>query len=431
MSLFQLRSTSVRLAWLARNEGASSWQPSATFVGRRYMSKDVGRDPMTGEAVSTGQPDIEPSLLTVTRTASPKQLPASSKLLFGRTFSDHMLRIPWTEATGWGAPSIEPFGTINLTPSATVLHYAQALFEGMKAYRHADGTVTMFRPDMNMKRMNNSAQRLALPTFNGDGLIECIKQLISLEREWIPRESGHSLYIRPTLIGTNGTLGVQPPNEALLFVICSPAGPYYPQGFKPVPLYGTTEYIRAAPGGTGAFKLAANYAPGVVAQKSAAKAGYAQNLWLHGPEHWLTEVGTMNLFVVLKGEDGVTELVTPPLDGMILPGVTRDSVLALARNHASGSKQLPGLPTQLKVSERPINMGEIINASKAGRLVELFGTGTAAVVTPVEKIGYLGSDVMIPTGEDGMGPVSKPLWTELVGIQTGAIQSDWNFVVAK
>ncbi|KAF8139930.1 aminotransferase [Boletus edulis] len=382
-------------------------------------------------ATSTTHPDIEPSRLTVTRTTSPRQLPPSSKLLFGRTFSDHMLRIPWTESTGWGAPAIEPFSTLNLSPAAVVFHYAQALFEGMKAYRRPDGAATMFRPDMNMKRMNDSAERLALPTFNGDALIECMRQLISLERDWIPKEPGHSLYIRPTMIGTNGTLGVQPPTEALLFVICSPVGPYYPQGFKPVALYGTTdeEYIRTAPGGTGAFKVAANYAPGVVAQKAATKVGYVQNLWLHGPEHWLTEVGTMNLFVVFKGEDGVTELVTPPLDGMILPGVTRDSILALARRHASGGKQLQGLPSLLKVSERPVNMGEIIAASQAGRLVELFGAGTAAVVSPVDKIGYRGSDIIIPTGEDGMGPVSRPLWKELVGIQTGEIASEWNFVV--
>jgi len=375
--------------------------------------------------------DIEPSRLTVTKTTSPKELPASKSLLFGRTFSDHMLKIRWTEATGWEAPSIEPFGTIDLSPSATVLHYAQSLFEGMKAYRHEDGTVTMFRPDMNMKRMNNSAKRLALPAFDGDALLECIKELISLDRQWIPKEPGHSLYIRPTFIGTNGTLGVAPPTEALLFVITSPVGPYYPHGFKPVPLHGTTEYIRAAPGGTGAYKLAANYAPGVVAQKSAAKQGYAQNLWLHGPEHWLTEVGTMNLFAVIKDKDGITELITPPLDGMILPGVTRDSVLALARNHASGVKRLRGLPDVIKVSERPINMGEIIQSSKEGRLIELFGTGTAAVVTPVDRIGYNGGDVTIPTGKDGMGPISEPLWAELVGIQTGAIKSNWNYVVAQ
>ncbi|KAI6159539.1 aminotransferase [Pisolithus thermaeus] len=395
------------------------------------MSKGVGVDPMTGEAIRTGTADIEPSLLTITRTAAPKELPPSSKLLFGRNFSDHMLKIRWTEASGWDAPSIEPYAPLSILPSATVLHYAQAIFEGMKAYRNPNGTITMFRPNKNMERMNISAQRLALPTFNGDALIECMRQLIALERHWVPKEQGHSLYIRPALIGTNGTLGVQPPNEALLFVICSPAGPYYPQGFKPVPLHGTTEYIRAAPGGTGAYKLAANYAPGVIAQKMAAKAGYAQNLWLHGPEHYLTEVGTMNLFVALKEEDGVIELVTPPLDGMILPGVIRDSVLTLSRNHVSGKKRLAGLPEKLKVSERPITMGEVKAAAECGRLVELFGTGTACNIVSVDKIGYLGSDVVIPTGEDGMGPLSKSLWTELTAIQTGRIESEWNFVVTK
>ncbi|KAG1749684.1 aminotransferase [Suillus paluster] len=443
MSFARLRSTPSRFTRLTATR--SSWRPTA--IGSRYMSQDVGQDSATGKAVASL--GIEPSRLTITKTTSPKELPPSKSLLFGRTFSDHMLRISWTEANGWEAPNIVPFSTINLSPSATVLHYAQSLFEGMKAYRHDDGTVTLFRPDMNMKRMNTSAQRVALPAFDGNALLECIKELISLDRHWIPKESGHSLYIRPTLsgyftlpadantedndaaVGTNGTLGVAPPSEALLFVITSPVGPYYPRGFKPVPLHGTTEYIRAAPGGTGAYKLAANYAPGVVAQKSAAKQGYAQNLWLHGPEHWLTEVGTMNLFAVIKDKDGISELITPPLDGMILPGVTRDSVLALARNHVSGVKRLQGLPDIIKVSERPINMGEIIQSSKEGRLVELFGTGTAAVVTPVDRIGYNGGDVMIPTGEDGMGPISKPLWTELVGIQTGAIKSDWNYVVAQ
>ncbi|KAG2347500.1 branched-chain amino acid aminotransferase II [Suillus weaverae] len=342
-----------------------------------------------------------------------------------------MLRIPWTEATGWGAPNIVPFSTINLSPSATMLHYAQSLFEGMKAYRHADDTVTLFRPEMNMKRMNTSAQRLVLPTFDGNALIQCIKMLTTIDRKWIPKEPGHSLYIRPTLIATNSTLAIAPPKEALLFVIACPVGPYYPQGFKPVSLHGTTECIRAAPGGIGAYMLAANYGPCVVAQKRAANQGYAQNLWLQGPGHWLTEAGTMNLFVVIKDRGGVSELITPPLDGMILPGVTRDSVLALARNHVSGVKRLQGLPDVMKVSERPVNMGEIIQSSKEGRLVELFGTGTAAVITPVDRIGYNGGDVMIPTGEDGMGSVSKTLWTELVGIQTGVIKSDWNYVVAK
>jgi branched-chain amino acid aminotransferase len=240
------------------------------------MSQNIDSNSTTGKV--TVPRDIEPSRLTVTETNNPNELPLSKNLLFGRTFSDHMLRIRWTEATGWEAPRIEPFGTINLSPSATVLHYAQSLFEGMKAYRHEDGAVTMFRPDMNMKRMNTSAQRVALPAFDGNALLECIKELISLDRQWIPKEPGHSLYIRPTLIGTNGTLGVAPPSEALLFVITSPVGPYYPHGFKPVPLHGTTEYIRAAPGGTGAYKLAANYAPGVVAQKKCGETGLCAEL---------------------------------------------------------------------------------------------------------------------------------------------------------
>ncbi|KAG2153306.1 aminotransferase [Suillus clintonianus] len=422
-----LRSTLLHRVWLAQTATFSSSR--ASIIGNRCMSQGITRDSMTGKTVAPF--DIEPSRLTITKTTSPKELPPSKSLVFGQTFSDHMLRIPWTDVTGWGAPSIVPFSDINLSPSSTMLHYAQSLFEGMKAYRHTDGTVTMFRPDMNMKRMNTSARRLVLPTFNGNALIECIKELITLEREWIPKEPGHSLYIRPTLIATNNALVIAPPKEALLFVITCPVGPYYPQGFKPVPLHGTTEYIRAAPGGIGAYKLAANYGPCVVAQKSAANQGYAQNLWLHGPGHWLTEAGTMNLFVVIKDRGGVSELITPPLDGMILPGVTRDSVLTLARNHVSGVKRLQGLPDAIKVSERPVNMGEIIQSSKEGRLVELFGTGTAAVISPVERIGYNGGDIMIPTGEDGMGPVSRPLWKELVGIQTGTVKSDWNYVVAK
>jgi len=318
-----------------------------------------------------------------------------------------------------------PYGPLSLEPSCTVFHYAQTLFEGMKAYRNEQGKVTLFRPDMNMKRMVTSAKRIALPTFNGDALLELIKTLIRKDKRWIPQEPGYSLYVRPTLIGTQRAIGVGPPNEALLFVICSPVGPYYPQGFKPVALYGTTEYIRAAPGGTGGYKLGANYAPGVVPQKEAAEKGYVQNLWLHGPEHYLTEVGTMNMFVAFKTKDGQTELVTPPLDGMILPGVTRDSVLCLAR------ERINGLPKDLIVSERPVTMKEVKEASQNGRLVELFGAGTAAVISPVDRIGYMGEDILIPTGKDGMGPISRVIWKELVGRQVGSIPSDWSVTVSE
>ncbi|THH16756.1 hypothetical protein EW146_g3924 [Bondarzewia mesenterica] len=285
----------------------------------------------------------------------------------------------------------QPDGPLSLDPSSTVFHYAQCLFEGLKAYRDANGKVTLFRPDMNMKRMNKSAQRIALPTFDGDALLELLKQLVRLDKHWIPQELGHSLYIRPVLIGTQNTIGITPPDSALLYVICSPVGPYYPNGFKPVALHGTTEHVRASPGGA--------------------------------------QVGTMNLFVVFKHEDGTVELVTPPLDGMILPGVTRDSVLALARDHATGKVRLPELSDKLVVSERGVTMKEVKAAAQAGRLVELFGTGTAAVISPVDKVGYEGEDVIIPVEADGMGPVSRPLWKELVGRQMGTIPSEWSVVV--
>ncbi|RDX56059.1 branched-chain amino acid aminotransferase II [Lentinus brumalis] len=378
---------------------------------------------MTGELAKL--PDIEPSLVQVTKTDSPKQVPPPSNLVFGHTFTDHMLTVPWQMLEGWGTPKIQPFSNISLSPSATVFHYAHCLFEGLKAYRDTNGKVTMFRPDMNMKRMNNTAQRVAMPGFNGDAMVELMKQLVRLDKHWIPDQPGYSLYIRPTMIGTQPALGIAPPKEVLLFVICSPVGPYYPQGFKPVALYGTTEYVRAAPGGIGAYKLGANYAAGVAAQKAAAAKGYVQNLWLHGPEHHITEVGTMNAFVVFKKADGTTELVTPPLDGMILPGVTRDSVLTLAREHAAGHINVPELTNKLVVSERPVTMGEVKEAARKGNLVEFFGTGTAAVISPVDRIGYLGEDVQIPTGPDGMGPVSRPLWKQLTGIQTGAIPHPW------
>lgn len=381
---------------------------------------------MTGELLSL--PDINPGNLVINKTSSPKAPPPSNQLAFGHTFTDHMLTIPWDANKGWGTPTIQPYGPFQMEPSSTVLHYAQTLFEGMKAYRDDNGKVTLFRPDMNMKRMNNSAQRLALPTFSGDAVLELIKKLIQLDKHWIPQEPGHSLYIRPTLIGNQKSIGVGPPNEALLFVICSPVGPYYAEGFKPVALYGTTEFSRAYPGGTGAYKLGANYAPGVLAQKFAAKRGYAQNLWLFGEENYLTEVGTMNLFVAFKKPDGVTELVTPPLDGMILPGVTRDSVLALAREHVAG-KKVPELPDNLVVSERPVKMAEVQEAGRNGTLVEMFGSGTAAVISPVNKVGFKGEDIIIPTGEDGMGPLSRPIWKQLMGIQRGTIPSLWSVEV--
>ncbi|KZT10638.1 branched-chain amino acid aminotransferase II [Laetiporus sulphureus 93-53] len=341
-----------------------------------------------------------------------------------------MLTIPWSALTGWGTPQIYPYQELSINPAATVLHFAHCLFEAFKAYRDPSGRVLLFRPDMNMKRMNSSAARLTMPTFDGEALLELIKRLVHLEKDWIPTEPGYSLYVRPSMIGTEPTLVVKPPNEVLLMVICSPVGPYYPQGFKPVSLYATAEYVRASPGGVGAYKLGANYAQSLYAQKEAEKLGYAQVLWLRGPEHYITEVGTMNAFAAFKHPDGAVELATPPLDsGLILPGVTRDSVLTLARDHASGKAKIENLPDQLVVAERHILMKEVAEAVKAGTLVEFFGTGTASVVTPVERINYLGEDITLPVGSDGMGPVSRPLWHQLIGIQTGKTSHPWSIVV--
>ncbi|KAI9445422.1 aminotransferase [Lactarius indigo] len=403
------------------------WQTRLWRAGKSFNQTLGAR--WTSSLTQSPLSDIDPSKLKIHKISTANELPALSSLKFGHTFTDHMLAIPWNLSEGWGAPEIKPYGPVSLDPSSAVFHYAQCLFEGMKAYKSQDGKITVFRPDLNMARMNRSAQRLALPTFDGAALLDLIKQLIRIDRHWVPKEKGYSLYVRPVMIGTQNTIGLSPPESALLFVICSPVGPYYKEGFKPVALHGTTDHVRAYPGGTGQYKIGANYALAVFPQKMASEQGYVQNLWLHGPEHNLTEVGTMNLFVVFRKEDGSLELVTPPLDGMILPGVTRDSVLSLTRSHAAGTLRIPNLPLKLRVSEREVSMKEVCEAAQSGRLVEMFGTGTAAVVSPVNKIGYQGQDVDIPVDEDGMGPVSRPLWTELTGRQTGEIESDWSVVI--
>ncbi|ODN74068.1 branched-chain amino acid aminotransferase [Cryptococcus amylolentus CBS 6039] len=397
-----------------------------SFQARSY-GKGLQTDMMTGELISK-HGEIDPSAVKIDKTTSAKTQLPHDKLVFGRTFTDHMLVIPWSSATGWDVPHIKPYGNLSLDPSSTVFHYAFTLFEGMKAYRQEDGTVRLFRPDMNMARMNRSASRIALPNFDGEALTELIKKLVVLDSEWIPKEKGYSLYIRPTMIGTQSALGVGPSSDALLFVICSPVGPYYASGFKPVQLLATTKYVRATHGGTGGFKLGANYAPGVVPQSEAAKEGYSQNLWLLGPEHALTEVGTMNLFVAFKQADGTVELVTPPLDDVILAGVTRDSALQLARDHASGKAKIPGLPEKLVVSERKVIMKDLVDAEANGTLFEVFGTGTAAVVSAVDKIGYEGRDIQIPVGPDGLGPIAKGVLHQMNAIQTGEVEHPWSVI---
>ncbi|KAJ8293019.1 Branched-chain-amino-acid aminotransferase, mitochondrial [Rhodotorula toruloides] len=377
-------------------------------------------DGFTGEVVRGA--DIDPSQLVIEKTKSPKTIPPASQLVFG------LLCIPWNSQKGWGKPKIQPYGPLNLDPSSTVLHYAPTLFEGLKAYKGKDGVPRLFRPDKNMERMNRSAARLAFPTFTGEHLTTLIKKLVEIDADWVPTEPGTSLYIRPTMIGTQAGLGVGASTDVLLFVICSPVGPYYSTGFKPVKLYATTKDVRAWPGGTGGYKLGSNYAAGVVPQQQAAALGYQQILWLFGPEHRLTEVGTMNLFASFSSSSGI-EIVTPPLEDMILPGVTRDSILSLLRDHASGKKKLEGLPENLTVSERNMTMGDIVKAEKEGTLLEMFGSGTAAIVSPIDGIGYEDRVVNVPVGSDGLGDIARVMLREIVGRQTGEIPSEWSVTV--
>ncbi|PKX93191.1 branched-chain amino acid aminotransferase, cytosolic [Aspergillus novofumigatus IBT 16806] len=366
---------------------------------------------------------LDPSKLTITKTTTPKELLAPKDLVFGKTFTDHMLSIEWSAANGWNAPRIVPYQNLSLDPSACVFHYAFECFEGMKAYKDKKGQIRLFRPDKNMARLNKSSERIALPTFDGDALIKLIGEFVRLDSRFIPDARGYSLYLRPTMIGTQNTLGVGPPGSALLFVIASPVGPYYPTGFKAISLEATDYAVRAWPGGVGDKKLGANYAPCIVPQLKAASRGFQQNLWLFGEEEYVTEVGTMNLFIALKNkETGQKELVTAPLDGTILEGVTRDSVLALARERL--------VPKGWTVSERKIRMSEVAEASEEGRLIEVFGAGTAAIVSPVRTISYRGKmvDCGLKKNEEA-GEIALQMKDWIEGIQYGDEEHSWSYVL--
>ncbi|KAK4643390.1 branched-chain-amino-acid transaminase bat2 [Podospora bellae-mahoneyi] len=366
--------------------------------------------------------DIDPSKLVVEKTSKPKDLLPSKDLVFGRNFTDHMLTIEWTQESGWSAPKILPYQNLSLDPATCVFHYAFECFEGMKAYKDTKGQIRLFRPDKNMARFNKSAARIALPTFSPEALTSLIAQFAKLESRFIPSERGYSLYLRPTMIGTQKTLGVGPPGSALLYVIASPVGPYYPTGFKAVSLEATDYAVRAWPGGVGDKKLGANYAPCIVPQKEAMSRGFQQNLWLFGEEEYVTEVGTMNFFVAIKNKQtGQKELITAPLDGTILEGVTRDSVLALARERLA--------PEGWKIEERKYTMGELAEASAEGRLIEAFGAGTAAIVSPVRAISWKGQLVncgLKDNEESGEIAMKMKEWME--ARQYGDEESDWSYV---
>ncbi|KAL2197938.1 aminotransferase [Corynascus similis CBS 632.67] len=373
-------------------------------------------------ASETKLQDIDPAQLVLKKTPNPKSLKKPEDLIFGRNFTDHMLTIEWNQETGWLKPHIGPYQNLSLDPASCVFHYAFECFEGLKAYKDKDGQVRLFRPDKNMERFNKSAARIALPNFNSAALIDLIARFTKLESRFIPEERGYSLYLRPTMIGTQKTLGVGPPGSALLFVIASPVGPYYPTGFKAVSLEATDYAVRAWPGGVGDKKLGANYAPCIVPQREAMSRGFQQNLWLFGEEEYVTEVGTMNFFVGLRNKQtGRKELITAPLDGTILEGVTRDSVLSLARERLA--------PEGWDVVERKYTMKELDEAASEGRLIEAFGAGTAAIVSPVRAISWRGKLVSCGLKDnEESGEIATKMKNWIEARQYGDDAHEWSYV---
>ncbi|EOA82240.1 branched-chain-amino-acid transaminase bat2 [Exserohilum turcicum] len=392
---------------------------SAALRCRTQRPYSIHADASVGDKIQ----GIDPSKLTIARTAKPKDLLPPEELVFGRNFSDHMLSLEWTATQGWLPARITPYQNLSLDPATCVFHYAFECFEGMKAYKDKNGSIRLFRPDKNMARLNKSSARIALPTFDPDALTELIGKFVKEDERFVPDARGYSLYLRPTMIGTQRTLGVGPPASALLYVIASPVGPYYPTGFKAISLEATDYAVRAWPGGVGDKKLGANYAPCIVPQMQAASRGFHQNLWLFGEEEYITEVGTMNLFAALKNkETGQPELLTAPLDGTILEGVTRDSILQLARERLE--------PKGWKVTERKFTMKEVADAADEGRMMEIFGAGTAAIVAPVRKISWKGRLVDCGLADHvEAGPVAQQMKEWMEAIQYGDEDHPWSYKV--
>lgn len=347
--------------------------------------------------------------ITVTKTTAPKAKPDFKSLGFGRHFTDHMFIMNYTDGKGWHDARIVPFGNISLSPAAMVFHYGQEMFEGMKAYKTADGKINLFRPNKNIERMNNTNDRMCIPRVNPDDALQAINDLVKLESDWIPTEKGTSLYIRPFIIATDPFLGVHASKTYMFIIILSPVGSYYAAGLNPVKICVEDKYVRAVRGGTGFAKVGGNYAASLIGQQNAENKGYAQVLWLDGIEHkYIDEVGAMNVFFVIDGE-----VITPELEGNILPGVTRDSAIAFLK--AKG----------YKVTERRISINEVFEAAENGKLQEVFGTGTAAVISPVGKLDWNGRIAVI--NDEKIGEISQLLYDNITGIQYGRIKDEFGW----
>jgi branched-chain amino acid aminotransferase len=346
--------------------------------------------------------------------ADPSRLKAKptdeAQLGFGDIFTDHFFLMNYESDRGWFDPRIEPYRAITLDPAAMSLHYGQEIFEGLKAYRGQDGSVYLFRARENCRRLNLSAKRLCMPEVDPDLVLEGMRQLILLDKDWIPRSPGTSLYIRPTMLATEPHLGVRPSNTYIFYIIIGPVGAYYKEGLNPVKIYVESDYVRAAPGGTGDAKVAGNYAASLLAAEKAKQKGFTQVLWLDAAEHkYVEEVGTMNMFFVIDGE-----VITAPLNGSILPGITRDSVIRIVRDW--------GIP----VTEHSLAIDEVVEAAGNGSLTEAFGTGTAAIISPVGQISYQGRDYMVAGAK--MGELSQKLYNEIIALQYGQKPDPYGWV---
>lgn len=345
-------------------------------------------------------------------TKHPKQKPTDeTKLGFGQIFTDHMFIMNYDEGEGWHDPRIVPYGPIPLDPAAMCLHYGQEVFEGMKAYRAKDGRVLLFRPEKNMARLNVSNERLCIPAIDEAFGVQAVKALVKVDQDWIPTAEGTSLYIRPFIFAVDPHVGVHPAHHLLFVIILSPVGAYYPEGLNPVKIYVEENYVRAVRGGMGFTKTAGNYAASLKAQDEAEKQHYTQVLWLDGVERkYIEEVGTMNVFFVIDNE-----VVTPSLQGSILSGITRMSCIELLK--AWG----------YQVSERRLSIQEVADAAAQGRLQEAFGTGTAAVISPIGELKWGDHKMVINNGE--IGKISQKLYDQLTGIQWGAVEDKMNWTV--
>ncbi len=350
------------------------------------------------------------SELKVTLTTSLKPKPQDDKLGFGQIFTDHMFVMDYSADKGWSGARIEPYAPFQIEPSTMVLHYGQAVFEGMKAYRTVDGKVKIFRPKSYLARMNRSNKRLCIPPVDPDFIFESLKKLLKIEKDWVPSSEGTSLYIRPFVIAMDPYLGVRPSYAYRFFIILSPVGAYYPEGFKPVKIWVEAKYVRAIRGGVGMAKTPGNYAASLLAAEEAKANGYTQVLWLDGVEKkYVEEVGTMNIFFKIDNR-----LVTPPLEGSILGGMTRESVIHVAKDWG------------MEVAEERISIDQVYDAHDRGALQEVFGTGTAAVVSPVSLLNWAGRIITVNGGE--AGETSLRLYDEITGFQYGKIADRFSWM---